>query len=507
MIEHSAIAAAIARIPHSWLLERRWFGAKGRAVAAVETLDWGALPGPDAAIVALVRVSYAGGGADSYMLPLLASSHTHLPEASAPAAVELEHDGQRMYVHDALASAPVRDALLRLMLDRAELPLRNGQLVFRPEPELLDSAPPASRSRLLSVEQSNSSLVYDDRAFMKLFRRVVPGLNPDVEVGRFLKRAGFEQAPVVLGDAVYVRDGQEYSLALLQAWVPNDGAAWDRTLDRLAAFYAAVAADGRQDPDELERRTAEQGRAEFAAFAQLGRLTGELHLALASDSHDPAFAPRTITAAATAAWKASIRELRRAMLPQLAVRGPELPADQRAIVERLLASDARIEAGIAALDGLAAAGLTATRFHGDYHLGQILVAEHGYLVIDFEGEPMRSLAERRAHGSPLKDVAGMLRSLSYAASAGLFAARAATPAPGLAQYASAWEQQARRWFLESYWNTVRGASFVPPDERVRDGALRAFELEKALYELGYELNNRPDWLPIPLRGIAGAIGE
>ena len=505
MTEHAAIAIELAHLPHGWLRDRRWFSAKGRTIAAIDTVDWGPLPGADTAILALARVRYTDGGADIYALPLLASGEERLAGAIAPAAFELPGDG-RAYIHDALGAPAVRDALLGLMLDSAELPMQDGRVLFRPEPAFLEIPPSQGNSRLLSVEQSNSALVFDDRAFLKLFRRVVTGLNPDVEVGRFLTRAGFPHVPPVLGDAVYLAGTQEHSLALLQAWAANQGAAWDTMLERLAAFFAAVPR-GHCSEEEIERTTARLAHEHFEQLEQLGRLTGELHRALASDSDDPDFAPRPVTRTMTTGWKASIRELRDAMLPQLAARAPELPRDQREIVERVLGARGRIEDAVTALDGLDGAGVTATRFHGDYHLGQILVTESGYLVIDFEGEPMRSLEERRAHGSPLKDVAGMLRSLSYAASAGLFTAGDAVPGVSLTRFAGEWEQQARRAFLHRYWDAVQGASFVPADQQVRDAALRAFELEKALYELGYELNNRPDWLPIPLRGIAGAIGR
>lgn len=503
MIEFAAIAVELAHLPHEWLRERRWFGAKGRTIAAVDAIDWGPLPGAEAAILALARVRYADGGADVYALPLLASSENRLAEAGAPPAFELSN-GERVFVHDALASAGVRDGLLRLLLDGAELPMQDGMLVFRPEPALLAMRASAGNSRLLNVEQSNSSLVYGDEAFLKLFRRVVAGLNPDVEVGLFLTRAGFEHVPRVLGDAVYRSEGHEHSLLLLQEWVPNEGAAWDHMLRRLAAFFDKLPAAGSAS-GQVAHSTAGLAGDHFADLEQIGRLTGSLHRALASDPDDPAFAPRVITPAMTAAWQAAMRELRDDMLQRLAAKAPELSHEQRESIEQLLAARARIEAGIAALGRLAGSGVTATRFHGDYHLGQLLLAGDSFLIIDFEGEPMRSLAERRAHGSPLKDVAGMLRSLSYVASAGLFAAREATGRDDLSPYASEWEQQARRAFLKGYWEAVSGASFVPADKQVRDGALRAFELEKALYELGYELNNRPAWLPIPLRGIAAAI--
>jgi maltose alpha-D-glucosyltransferase/alpha-amylase len=183
-----------------------------------------------------------------------------------------------------------------------------------------------------------------------------------------------------------------------------------------------------------------------------------------------------------------------------------LPPAQQASVAALLAARPRIERRTAQLAALGEAGLVTTRYHGDYHLGQLLVTAQGFLILDFEGEPLRSLAERRAHGSPIKDVAGMLRSLSYAANTALASAkREAAEAAHLAPWTEAWEQCARTAFLDGYISTTQGTAFVPNDPALFHTAVAVFELEKALYELHYELNNRPDWLPIPLHGIQRVI--
>lgn len=241
---------------------------------------------------------------------------------------------------------------------------------------------------------------------------------------------------------------------------------------------------------------------------QLGSLTGELHLALSSDANDPDFAPRPLTAEQVQAWQSAIREDAATMLDDLQRRTSDLPDEQQSAVRALLDDRDKIERRIGDLAPLAEAGVTMTRYHGDYHLGQVLVSERGFLILDFEGEPLRSLAERRSHSSPLKDVAGMLRSFSYAAHAGLLAAReehepdaAAVIEVQLGAWAAAWECCTRDSFLAGYTETTDGAAFVPDQPDLLQAALAVFELEKALYELRYELNNRPDWLLIPLRGI------
>jgi maltose alpha-D-glucosyltransferase/alpha-amylase len=228
---------------------------------------------------------------------------------------------------------------------------------------------------------------------------------------------------------------------------------------------------------------------------------------LTSDPHAPDFAPRPLTPEQVADWQATLRHESDAVLSDLALRVSSLPTTQQVAVQALLAARPQIARRIDSLAALGHAGITTTRYHGDYHLGQVLVSEQGFLILDFEGEPLRSLAERRAHGSPLKDVAGMLRSFSYAAASVLVTehSQADVDQTEQAAWTSAWEQCARAAFLDGYASTTRDAPFVPQSAEMLQAALAVFELEKALYELNYELNNRPDWLPIPLRGIQNTL--
>jgi maltose alpha-D-glucosyltransferase/alpha-amylase len=503
----SVIAEALPRIGFDWLRERRWFSSKGRSLAALTLNDWGALPLSDPGVVALVEARYTSGRPEQYFLPLIASTEQQPAGVRTPPALTLEHAGTTWYLHDAFQFGAFQRLLIEHLIGGDALPLQRGRLVFGPEDALRQSPPPLKETRLVTAEQSNSSIIYDRAAILKCFRRVVAGLNPDVEVSRFLTtRAGFQHTPAMLGRIDYVAaDEITHSLGLLQAFVPNQGDAWEHTLEQIGDFLTA-AREHEADADLVPetRRLAAQALDEIR---QLGVLTGDLHRALASDPNDPDFAPRPLSAAQVSAWQAALNAEGAAVLDDLEQRAADLPAEQQRAVKSLLSDRSKIERRVADLTALGEAGVTITRYHGDYHLGQVLNSERGFLILDFEGEPLRSLAERRAHSSPLKDVAAMLRSFSYAAHAGLLAAREQAGEDGqalearLAPWMSAWERSARERFLNGYLQVVRGADFVPTEPELLHTALAVFELEKALYELRYELNNRPDWLLIPLRGI------
>ena len=514
------IRDSIPKIPFEWLRGRRWFSSKGRTLASITVADWGRVPLDQPAILALALMRYTSGRDEQFFLPLVAHSEAQPSGVHVPPALMIDHNGMTWYLHDAFQFAGFRRLLMNLLIAGAELPLEGGQVVFRPEEALRHSPPPLAEIKLVTTEQSNSSIIYDRQAILKCFRRVVAGINPDVEVSRFLTtRAGFRHTPAMLGSIAYVSaSGVEHSLGLLQSFVANEGDAWAHTLLDLDRFLSAARYKDRLPDDLLVQETQRLAAQQLAEIKQLGTLTGEMHLALACDPNDPDFAPRPLSPDQVAAWQAAIRAESDAILGVLEQRAGQLPTEQREAVGALLASRSRIDQRIAQLGALGEAGLVTTRYHGDYHLGQVLVTGGGFLILDFEGEPLRSLAERRAHGSPLKDVAGMLRSLSYAAYTALTSAESKSVAAvdpdadsaepvhrQLTAWTDAWEGCAREAFRDGYVNATRGAAFVPREPALRDTAIAVFELEKALYELNYELNNRPDWLPIPLHGIQRVI--
>lgn len=416
----------------------RWFGAKSRTIQTVRVID--SATWTSGSTVSLVDVVYADAGPpDTYVLV------TDLDAASV---------GRDLLDHFRGQSVPTD---------------RGGRLEFRPT-RLFDEVVDAAASEPVSLmrgEQSNTSLRYGDVLILKLFRRVQYGPNPDVEIGVFLiEHTAFRGTPGVVGTLDYVApDGRQASVALLQQFVRNRGDAWVTTLDRLSLVLAGG------DPSSS-----------LTAVERLASTTAELHLALASaSSDDHAFRPERITTADLDQWRAAIAS--------------DVDRARQALVARGIRTDLaeldRRTDGIRAL-----IGAEKTRHHGDYHLGQVLETPQGeFLIIDFEGEPAKPLGIRRERRSPLRDVAGLLRSLDYARHAALRAGDQTSTTRH--ERGNAWYLAARTLFLERYLDTVRAGrpGLLPGDVAT---ALDALELEKAAYEVLYELNNRPDWLPIPL---------
>lgn len=415
-----------------WLAAQRWFRSKQRPIAFVTEHDRAPL-GPAALVV--LEVGYADGGTpDHYLVP--------------------EVDGREPWDGDGAWTA-----LVQAMADGAELRGTRGAFLCSSTAalaELLPSAHAAAaalRERRLGVEQSNTSVVLDERLILKLYRLLERGVNPDVEVSAFLADAGFADTPAVAGAMTWTPDDrQPAAAAMLQAFVPSTGDAW-------AAMLGALAAD----PDRA---------VEMAS--RIGEVTARMHAALAARPADPSFPARVATVAETAAWRASAER-------QLALAVRAVGGD---VQDRIVALAPAVTARFADTFGSATGEARVSRIHGDYHLGQLLArTDAGFSAIDFEGEPARPLDERRAPSSPLRDLAGMLRSLDYAART---AARVSTTFD-----AEAWLAAARASFVDAY------GGIGPSDA----GLLEAFELEKACYEIRYEASNRPDWLWLPLAAV------
>ena len=409
-----------------WIVVQRWFRAKQRPIAAVIEVDQAPLTVGE---LRVLEVAYTDGGAsDRYLVPTL--------NGREPI------DGEGAW-----------SSLVRAIADDAELCGTRGRFLASRTDALaaLLGATPDLNERRLGVEQSNTSVLLGDRLILKLYRLLEVGDNPDVELSAFLTDAGFADTPALAGAITYESDEGPAAAAMLQAFVPSTGDAW-------AAMLSALASD----------------RARATAMAvRIGEVTSRMHAALASRPDHPAFPARAATVTETAEWRTSAeRQLAQAVT---AVSG----VAHAAMVEQA----PRITARFADTFGSATGEARVSRVHGDYHLGQLLErTDGGYSVVDFEGEPARPLAERRQPSSPLRDVAGMLRSLDYAAR---------TAERSSAFEAGAWLADARSAFIGAYGG-------IGPEE---DGLLDAFELEKACYEVRYEANNRPDWLWLPLAAV------
>jgi maltose alpha-D-glucosyltransferase/alpha-amylase len=410
--------------------------------------------------------------------------------------------------------------------DRARRPDSAGERLaaIHRDPRLRRSGPATTRSRCrsggLALDSSNTTLNVGARMLLKGYRRLRPGINPELEMGRFLTEAGFANAAPLAGGLEYEDEaGEVIALALLQGFVANQGDAWSYTQDYLRRFLD----DGRPPGDATTGGRRQDAHASYRLFAAtLGRRTGELHRALAQTTGDPAFDPEPITANDAAEWLDRVREEAKATFERLERARHRLPESAQALAEDVLAAGigvphagryASLAAQVLDSRGTAAArakqieALTPqamkTRYHGDYHLGQVLVAKDDVIIIDFEGEPSRSLAERRAKHSPLRDVVGMLRSFDYAAHAALRQATAdgTCNRAELWPYLGDWEQQSRAAFLDGYVAAVGDSPGYPADPDQMKVLLALFTLEKACYELRYELDNRPDWVEIPLGGL------
>lgn len=475
----AAVAAegpAIAR----WLPTQRWFGDKDRPIRSAGVASVADLGGEPRCYWAVLDIAFADGVAH-YALPLRLGDGGVGAALLATSAAGPLADGS---ADPALASRP-----LDLLANGATLPCGTGRLLFEPFPGLAArlAAARAEPPKAGGLEQSNTAIRYGGAVLLKLFRKLQAGANPDEEIGRFLTAAGFRSVPEPLGAIRLVDgDGTATLAGFAQAFVANDGDGWGWLLDRLrAAQRDASAADD----------TA-------AAIADLGRTTAELHVALASPTADPAFAVESAAAVEIAELRASAEASMDESLAALDRRRANLGAAERAASDRVLAARDRLRARLA---GFAAEqGLGRIRVHGDYHLGQTLrAAAGGWILIDFEGEPARPLAERRQKTSPLKDVAGMLNSFGYAR--GALLQGDSTNADAL----EAWENSARDAFLHAYRQAVAASAvaLVPTDDVDFQRALAAWELDKALYEVRYELANRPDWLSIPLARLAAAATE
>jgi len=435
----------------AWLVGQRWFRAKTRQIEDVRIAD--EIPVANAGAIVIVRVHYAERDSDLYQLP-------------------------------PLSQQAFRRALLEAIQSGATLAGNAGELIASP---IVPFTPGDFESSVSGAEQSNTSIIYGDQFILKLFRKLEPGVNPDLEIGRFLTEHGFRHTPAVFGSLEYrATNGEPYTAGILQQFVPNRGDAWKFTLEELAAFFS------RDTPDV----------GSYARSAELlGRRTAEMHAALASDDTDPAFAPEPFTLADAA-------EIERDMIAQADITFNLLRRSET----RLDGATGEMARPAVALEPAVRERLHAVRthhidtprirLHGDFHLGQVLHTGDDFVIIDFEGEPARALSERRGKGLALRDVAGMLRSFSYAAAAAQRAHPQSTQS--LQSKAASWTAEVTDLYLRSYFESAANSAFTPPIES-RRVFLDAFVLQKALYEIAYELNNRPDWVEIPLRGVLELI--
>lgn len=483
----------------AYLPKRRWFAGKGAPLEGARVAMTARLGRKRERAFVLVEARRQGAS-DLYQIPVGISwddeAGASLPQQLALARVRR---GRRTgYLTDAFALPEFAAEIMELMRRNGEVPSSQGRIVFR-KTAAFDAAgvPQNAPVRFLSAEQSNSSLIYGDAAILKLFRRIAPGIHPEAEMSRVLTERGFPNTATLLGEIVHQPEGGEAQvLAVLQAYVAGEGDAWTFTLSFLQRAADEIGHEGGRGDDLLQP---------YLGFAtQLGRRLGEMHRVLAGESADAAFAPRRAGREDLDVWRRRIGGRVEATLSALAARRDALPEDERVRAGQILMRRAAIAAEVERLI-VAGEGALLHRIHGDFHLGQVLVANGDAVIIDFEGEPSLPVAERRASDSGWRDVAGILRSLDYAVRVRRRPARAAGDTR-FVELAEAFAAQVPAALLAAY-RAGAGQEAVGADT-ARDTALLAlFLLEKAAYEVTYELDNRPDWLGIALGSFARLVAH
>jgi len=506
-----------------YLPKQPWFGGKSRRIKTTRIADFAALETPHSGLV-LVEVQYESGPPETYLLSLAITFgdsadelRREAPNGVVSSIISREGPGA---LHNGVLNDNTCVEILSLIENAREIRTRHG--LIRGERGTAFAALRGSTEvrlpvRRTSVEQRNTSILYGDRFILKLFRRQQAGPNPDCEIGKYLtEKVHFDRILPFAGSIEYLpADAESSTLAMLQGLVANEGDGWKWTIEELERYYENCAtvtfpedlAGELLNPRELsERALPNLARDHVGIYldsaATLGRRTAELHLALASPSDDPAFAPEPLRADDLQSLLADLRQQASGVFDVLKGNMARLPDE---VVEMAALVLSRRRQILDPFRALAGNGLHAqrTRIHGDYRLGQVLRAKTDYVILDFEGEPARSLADRRFKRSPLKDVAGMLRSLSYAAHGTLmnYTARRPEDLTRLEPWAQLWEQATSAEFLRAYRETAQGAEFLPADGGDCRTLLDAYLLDKALCELLSELNNRPSWVRIPLMGI------
>ena len=518
---HARHRDALTRAILRYVRSRRWFGAKARTVSSLSIGD--VIPlGREAGSLLLLDVEYVDGEPERYLLPVALTQARRSDEQERAAGIIARVDNS--VLHEPVGDERFGNALLAMVEKRRRLKAEKGVLTGSPTRAFREMRDGQNlHAQVLRAEQSNTAIVYGERLFLKLFRRLETGMNTDLEISTFLnEETSFRNTPQIAGAIEYSGNShrEPATVAILQSFTPNSGDAWRYTLDGISRFFERVLSEQgavervtKATPAEpllslAEKNPSDEARALVAGYLAdaelLGRRTAEMHLALASRSDIAAFAPEPFTPHYQRSVYQSMRSQAVQAFQLLRRRGKALPE-----TETLLSSEQEIHRRLReVLSGRI--GGARIRTHGDYHLGQVLFTGNDFVIIDFEGEPARPLSERRIKRSALRDVAGMLRSFQYAPFAVIFGQVEGTvirPEDVAALEAGArfWQRWVSASFLRSYLATSGGAAHLPASRDELRVLLDAYLFEKALYEIVYELNNRPAWVRIPMRGVLELI--
>jgi maltose alpha-D-glucosyltransferase/alpha-amylase len=530
--EAAALEAALATA----LPRARWFGGKARGIKAVDLVVTIPIPlDGETSHLAIVSVVPLAGEPSLYALPLRFREGGAAPGEDAPGVIaEVEVRGRNGPVSgllvDAMEDAEFTAVLLEAIERRRTWTRGDAALVATPTRAFRRLRGPAEEPLApepLRAEQSNTSVRFGRRLVLKLYRRLEPGMNPELEVGRFLTEEARAANVVEVAGAIEYREAraEPVTVAILQGFVANEGDAWSYTLEQVGRYleHASAHATATGDIPVLaqplvaltERDLPPLASELFGGYIETARLLGrriaELHRALASNTEEPGFAPEPLSTLYQRSLYQSMRNLTAQSFRALRHRLDRLPADVVADATRLVRLEPQVLEVAHLIVGKRLSGAR-IRCHGDLHLGQLLRTGTDFVIIDFEGEPARSLADRRTKRSPLRDVAGMIRSFDYAAHTARRDAvgrglGVGTSLARLDRWAIFWRQWVGSAFLRAYLHHMAGTELLPRTPAELAALLRVLLLEKSVYELGYELETRPDWVGIPVRGILALLEE
>jgi trehalose synthase-fused probable maltokinase len=522
LLEGDAAADLMRALPDI-LQTRRWFGGKARRIANVRIVDSIAVPSDSSSILLLLCVEYRDGESEIYSLPVTAvfgeeaeRIQQEIPRAAiAPFMLKKNGTSEIGILYDALWNRDFTTELLAAVRNESRFEGTAGAVMASATAAFRELVPAGVRldPLVMGSEQSNTSVAYDGHVVLKLYRRLQEGMNPDLEIGRVLTRMRFPFVPTLAGAIEYQKPSREVStLAVLQRFVHNEGDAWTWSLQAVKEFFDRVGrqplhgqASGDQSPllelagEPYPARVCHLMSGYLESAERLGQRTAQLHLALSRVRDDPAFAPEPLTwEYRQARYEAALRGMASALALVKDRMGSLTPAAQeqanllcglRPALERIFGIFRNLKTPVVLI-----------RCHGDYHLGQVLFTGADFMITDFEGEPARPLAERRMKHPPLVDIAGMFRSFQYVPFAFLKGA-GLQPSP----WCAFWSDWACVAFLKGYLGAAAGSELWPQTNEDVRLLLDACVAEKAFYELQYELNNRPDWVDIPLQGLMAIL--
>lgn len=484
-----------------FLPSKRWYSAKDDTISSVSVCA--AVPLSDSAgtVFVIIRVSLKGGDEPMFLMPLrlafgdAASKIIAESEGAVVAPVICGEKGGVVY--DAAGDADFSASVLPMMYAVGCFDVGDGMVLCGSATQtgrrLIDEVRGLPQ-KMLGLEQSNTSLIVGKKVMLKMYRRVAFGSHPEVATTSFLtETAKFENTPAYLGMLeLKFPDGRPMALGILQSFVLNEGDGWSYTMEYLKKYFSDIAA---------KKTVSEKHDGYMKTARLLGRRTAEMHRAFAKGT-DAVFAPVPVTQQDLEDWRIQVTVQVDKTLAVAAQNVENLSGEMHRRTENLIKRREQLVARINELVPETADGFK-TRFHGDYHLGQVVINAGGdFYILDFEGEPLRPITERQIRHSVLKDVAGMVRSFDYAAFGAVLMYVLPEERAVVAPFAAEWQKQATEAFLDGYFEHMAGCGSLPGDKETTRKLLDLFILEKALYEVIYEVANRPDWLAIPMNGLA-----